>query len=79
LGLLWVSGCTSVTGDQALAHCGVVQRNVLGIGSPLVLMLGGSERSSGRIRSGGGGRWWIWQGAGWFLLVLTMTVPVALN
>jgi hypothetical protein len=31
-----------------------------------------------------GGRWWIWQGAGWFLLVLmlvelTMTAPVALG
>jgi hypothetical protein len=31
-----------------------------------------------------GGRWWIWQGAGWFLLVLmllelTMTAPMALG
>jgi hypothetical protein len=30
------------------------------------------------------GRWWIWQGAGWFLLVLTLVVlmmiaPVALR
>jgi hypothetical protein len=85
LGLLWVSSCTSVTGDQAVAHCGVVQRNVLGIGSPLVLMLGGLGafvRTYQVWRAAG--RWWIWQGAGWFLLVLmlavlTMTVPVALH
>ena len=41
LGLVWVSGCKSGTGDEALADCGVVQRNVLGIGSPLILLLGG--------------------------------------
>jgi hypothetical protein len=85
LGLLWASACKSGTGDQALAHCGVVQRNVLGIGSPLVLMLGGLGvfvRTYQVWRAAG--RWWIWQGAGWFLLVLmlavlTMTVPMALH
>ena len=41
LGLLWVSGCKSGTGDEALAQCGGVQRNLLGIGSPLILLLGG--------------------------------------
>ena len=84
-GLLWVNGCKSGTGDEALAQCGGVQRNLLGIGSPLILLLGGLAAfvrtyQVWRAR----GRWWIWQGAGWFLLllmlvVLTMTVPVALH
>ncbi len=85
LGLVWVNGCKSGTGDEALADCGVVQRNVLGIGSPLILLVGGLGafvRTYQVWRAGG--RWWIWQGAGWFLLVLmlvvlTMTVPVALR
>ena len=85
LGLLWVNGCRSGSGDEALAHCGRVQRNLLGIGSPLILLLGGlgafvRTYQVWRAR----GRWWIWQGAGWFLMVLmlvvlTMTVPVALR
>ena len=85
LGLLWVSGCKSGTGDDALAQCSSVQRNLLGIGSPLILLLGGLAAflrtyQVWRAR----GRWWIWQGVGWFLLVLmlvvlTMTVPVALH
>jgi hypothetical protein len=85
LGLLWVSGCKSGTGDEALAQCGGIQRNLLGIGSPLILLLGGLAAfvrtyQVWRAR----GRWWIWQGAGWFLLVLmlvvlTMTVPAALH
>jgi hypothetical protein len=85
LGLLWVNGCKSGTGDEALAQCGGVQRNLLGIGSPLILLLGGLAafvRTYHVWRARG--RWWIWQGAGWFLLVLmlvvlTMTVPVALH
>ena len=63
LGLVWVSGCKSGTGDEALAHCGVVQRNVLEIGSPLILLLGGLRgvrpdvsRSGGRGVAGGSGR-----------------------
>ena len=83
LGLVWVNGCKSGTGDEALAHCSGIQRNVLGIGSPLILLLGGlgafvRTYQVWRAR----GRWWIWQGAGWFLLVLMlvvlMTAPVAL-
>ena len=85
LGLVWVSGCKSGTGDEALAHCGGVQRNGRGIGASLILLLGGlgafvRTYQVWRAR----GRWWIWQGAGWFLLVLmlvvlTMTAPVALR
>jgi hypothetical protein len=62
LGLVWVNGCKSGTGDEALAHCGVVQRNVLGIGSPLILLLGGLGafvRTYQVWRAGG--RWWIWR------------------
>src|ERR1700694_3016719 len=85
LGLVWVNGCKSGAGDQALAHCSGLQRNVVAIGSPLILLLGGiwafvRTYLLWRAR----GRWWIWQGAGWFLLVLmlvvlTMTAPVALR
>ena len=85
LALLWVTGCKSGTGDDALAQCGAVRRNLLGIGAPLILLLGGLGafiRTYQVWRAEG--RWWIWQGAGWFLLalmlvVLTMTVPVALG
>jgi hypothetical protein len=85
LALLWVSGCKSGTGDGALAHCGVVQRNLLGIGPPLILLLGGLGAFIRTYRVWRAeGRWWIWQGAGWFLLVLmlvvlTTTAPVALH
>ncbi len=85
LGLVWVSGCKSGAGDQALAHCGHLQRNAVGIGSPLILLLGGIGAFVRTYRVWrAGGRWWIWQGAGWFLLVLmlvelTMTAPVALG
>lgn len=64
LGLVWVNGCKSGTGEEALARCSGVQRNVLGIGSPLILFLGGlgafiRTYQVWRAR----GRWWIWQGA----------------
>jgi hypothetical protein len=84
-GLVLVSGCKSGAGDQALAHCGHFQRNVVGIGSPLILLLGGIGAFVRTYRVWrAGGRWWIWQGAGWFLLVLmlvelTMTAPMALG
>jgi hypothetical protein len=84
LALVWVSGCKSGSGDGSLAHCGLLQRNVLALGSPLILLLGGvvafvRTYQVWRTR----GRWWIWQGAGWFLLafmvvVLTMAAPAAL-
>ncbi len=82
--LAWVSGCKTGTGDGALANCSGLQRNTLAIGPPAVLFVGGVwafVRTYQVWRARGG--WWIWQGAGWFLLVLmlvvlTMTVPVAL-
>lgn len=85
LGLVWVSGCQSGAGSDALAHCSHLQRNVVAIGSPLILLLGGIGAFVCTYRVWrAGGRWWIWQGAGWFLLVLmlvelTMTTQVALG
>jgi hypothetical protein len=84
LALWWVSGCKTGTGGDQLANCGKLQRNTLAIGAPLILFLGGIGAFVRTIRVWrASGRWWIWQGAGWFLLalmlvVLTMTAPVAL-
>ena len=84
LGLLWVNGCKSGGGPDALAACGALQRNFLAIGAPVVLFLGGVAAFVRTIQVWrASGRWWVWQGAGWFMLalmlvVLFMTVPRAL-
>jgi hypothetical protein len=81
--LVWVSGCKS-GGEHPLAHCGGLQRNFVGIGPPLILLVGGAGAFVRTIQVWRArGRWWIWQGAGWFLLalmlvMLSMTVPRAL-
>lgn len=85
LGLaLWsVHGCQSGRGLNALDHCSAVRRNFLAIGAPLVLFLGVIWAFVRTIQIWRERRqWWIWQGAGWFMLVLmlvvlTMTMPVA--
>ena len=82
--LAWLSGCKSGTGEGSLAHCSGLQRNALAIGPALILAVGGIwafVRTFQVWRARGG--WWIWQGAGWFLMlfmlvVLGMTAPVAL-
>jgi hypothetical protein len=74
LGLLWVNACRS-GGDDALASCSAVQRNFLAIGSPLILLAGGVAAFVRTIQIWRArGRWWIWQGAGWFLLALMLVV-----
>jgi hypothetical protein len=84
LALWWVDGCKSGHGLDALSRCGALQRNFLAIGAPLVLFLGGVWAFVRTIQVWRArGRWWIWQGAGWFMLllmlvVLQMTVPIAL-
>lgn len=81
---LWsVHGCKSGRGPSVLDHCSAVQRNFLAVGAPLVLFLGvlcafGRTIQIWRKHR----RWWIWQGAGRFMLVLllvvlTMTTPIA--
>jgi hypothetical protein len=82
--LAWLNGCKEGTGQGALDNCSALQRNTLAIGPAVVLFVGGAwafvrTYQEWRERAG----WWIWQGAGWFLLVLmmvvlTMTVPPAL-
>jgi hypothetical protein len=84
LALWWVSGCKSGQGVDALAHCGRLERNFLAIGAPLVLFLGGVWAFVRTIQLWRARRrWWIWQGAGWFMLllmlaVLMMTAPAAM-
>lgn len=82
--LAWLHGCKMGTGQGALENCSALQRNTLAIGPAGVLFIGGVSafvRTYQVWRARGG--WWIWQGAGWFLLVLMllvlfMTTPVAL-
>ena len=82
--MAWLSGCKTGTGEGALDGCNALQRNTLAVGPAVVLFVGGAwafVRTYQTWRSRGG--WWIWQGAGWFLLVLmlvvlSMTVPSAL-
>ena len=72
------------TGHGALDNCSALQRNTLAVGPAVVLFIGGVwafVRTIQVWRARGG--WWIWQGAGWFLLmlmllVLMMTAPLAL-
>jgi hypothetical protein len=76
---LWVSTCGGATADTAA--CGVPQRALLGIGAPVILLIGGL-RAFFRTYQAWRNRetWWAWQGAGWvlftmMLLVLTMSMP----
>jgi hypothetical protein len=80
----WVHSCKSSSGDGMLANCTALQRNTLAFGPGAVLLIGGIwafVRTYQVWKARGG--WWIWQGAGWFLLVLmlvvyTATTPIAL-
>ena len=82
--MAWMSGCKTGTGHGALDNCSALQRNTLAVGPAVVLFIGGVwafVRTIQVWRARGG--WWIWQGAGWFLLVLmlvvlSMTAPMAL-
>lgn len=81
--LLWVNGCRTAGADP-LAECSAVQRNVLAVGPAVVLFGGGIAAFVRTLRMWrADGPWVVWQGAGWFLLVLmllvlTMTAPLAL-
>ena len=82
--MAWMSGCKRAAGQGALDNCSALQRNTLAIGPAVTLVIGGVWaflRTYEVWRARGG--WWIWQGAGWFLLmlmllVLGMTAPLAL-
>lgn len=73
--LAWLSACKTASGVGSLEACSAVQRYTLAIGPALVLFLGGVGafvRTLQVWRAYGG--WWIWQGAGWFLMMLMLVV-----
>lgn len=70
--VLWVSTCGQSV-DLDTMGCGRSARTLLGLGAPVILLIGGVGafvRTYRVWRSGG--TWWGWQGAGWFLLTLMM-------
>jgi hypothetical protein len=79
LAAVWVSTCGGSTADTVA--CGTAQRTVLALGAPMILLAGGTRAFFRTYRIWrGGGTWWPWQGAGWFLvismlLMLTATLP----
>jgi len=84
VGLAWLSGCKAGTDVVSLEGCPAVRRVTLAVGPALVLFVGGAAafvRTWREWRTDGA--WLVWQGAGWFLLmlmtvVLLATAPVAL-
>lgn len=72
LAALWVSTCGGTTTTDAAA-CGTLDRTLLALGGPLILLVGGLWAF---IRTyqvwRGRGTWWGWHGAGWFLLTLML-------
>ncbi|MFN8227906.1 MAG: hypothetical protein U0R18_14455 [Mycobacterium sp.] len=59
--------------DADTAACGRVERTLLGLAAPITLGIGtiGAFIRTYRIWRADG-VWWAWQGAGWFLLTLTL-------
>jgi hypothetical protein len=79
LAVAWVSTCDGMSVDTVA--CGPPERTLLAFGGPLIL-LGAGLWSFLRtyLVWRDEGTWWGWQGAGWFLLTLTvvtlsMSVP----
>ncbi|WP_241386546.1 hypothetical protein [Rhodococcus sp. CH91] len=68
--LLWGTNSGQDCADAAFAVCSDPERQVLVFGPTLVLLLGGlgALLTAYRVWKRGG-RWPIWQGAGWALLV----------
>jgi hypothetical protein len=77
---LWVSTCHGTAGLDTVA-CGPVQRTLLSLGAPVILLFAGLwafRRTYQTWRRNE--TWWGWQGAGWLLLTLmlltlTMSMP----
>ena len=69
--VLWGTNSGQDCTDAAFAVCTDPERQVLVFGPTLVLLLGGLGALLTAYRTWKrGGRWPIWQGAGWALLVL---------
>jgi len=66
-------GCNGSVVDSVT--CGRPHRIVLALGAPVILF-GGGVRAFVRTYQAWKTRqtWWAWQGAGWFLMLLMMTV-----
>ncbi len=68
--VMWIGQC-SVSTNVDTALCGRHRTPLIALASPTVLLIGGivafvqTYRVWRRRQS-----WWIWQGAGWFLLLL---------
>jgi hypothetical protein len=77
---LWVSTCGGALVVDTAA-CGAPQRTLLACGAPVILLAAGLWAFVKTYRVWHErGAWWVWQGAGWFLLTLmlltlTMGVP----
>ncbi|MFD6198822.1 hypothetical protein ACFWE3_19180 [Mycobacteriaceae bacterium NPDC060252] len=70
--VMWIGQCSiSLDVDEAL--CGRHGTALITLAAPIILLIGGivafvqTYRTWRRQES-----WWIWQGAGWFLLLLTV-------
>ena len=78
---LWVSTCGAGV-DLDTVACGRPERTLLGLGAPVILLIGGVGAFVRTYRVWRAeGTWWGWQGAGWFLMTLmlmtlTMGFPV---
>jgi hypothetical protein len=78
--VLAAAGVLSTCAGNAVetVACGAPQRMLLGLGAPVILLVGGvwafvrTYRSWRRYQT-----WWPWQGAGWFLLTLMLFILVA--
>ena len=69
---MWASTCTGAMAIDTVA-CGAPQLTILAVGAPLILFAGGCWAFLRTYRIWRDrGTWWAWQGAGWFLLVLTL-------
>lgn len=72
VGGLWANAC-GTDADLETVSCGRPARMLLGLTAPLTLgggTLGAFARTYRVWREDG--NWWAWQGAGWFLLTLTL-------
>lgn len=68
-----VRGCEGAVVDSAT--CGRPYRIVLALGAPVILFAGGLRAFVRTYQTWKRRQtWWAWQGAGWFLMLLMMTV-----
>jgi len=78
VGFLIVAAALARSCDGAVvdsASCGRPARLVLALGAPVILFSGGVYSFVRTYRAWKNERiWWVWQGAGWFLMLLMLTV-----